>query len=465
MKKTILAIAFAVFLSPALASFTPTQVDEYNQTKLALLDYSATINHDYPGADALIFDFVSTDHLQGTYEDMVQDLIDLVLDIKSLNSTAYETDTQAEEKLAILRDHLVEIITVWTNNMDYSKDMYQNDDLNISVSSHYEWDTVSSSNDVSLNLQLEKKFANDLSDMEMWITMDWEFSQEYKDTEYEEEENMNAQVDLTAEIIKNDNDLFLKLNDLVLSSNDPEDENIAEANQEIETLKEMVWDNYVHLNLEELWMSDIMFLNISDMLEIFNTNILSAYTDWKNTFVNLDQEICNILAIFDEDTEYCIEEIKYTNKILWQDLVYSVENYGTSRIDIQTEEFEDSYITWTNDKLKEINIQNQDGFFKYNLWNLSFDMDGEIKWNGYINPGESMKLNIETLSYFSDEYDTTTVDISNNNNILKYNISATDSETTFSMEWTSTYWNLSSFETQAPTNTISMESLMMLGML
>lgn len=92
MKKIILAIVFCLSLSPVFANFTQTQLEDYNEVKNTLSTYSDIINNEYPGANTLIDKFINTKYTN--YEIMLQDLVNMVLTIKSLNDWSSTLDAK-----------------------------------------------------------------------------------------------------------------------------------------------------------------------------------------------------------------------------------------------------------------------------------------------------------------------------------------------------------------------------------
>lgn len=95
MKKLFVLALFAFLITPTFASFTESQTQEYDQVKQVLSSYSDTINAEFPWADDLIQDFVSEDHTNWTYQNMVNDLVNLILEIRSTNPSADDTASEA----------------------------------------------------------------------------------------------------------------------------------------------------------------------------------------------------------------------------------------------------------------------------------------------------------------------------------------------------------------------------------
>lgn len=86
MKKLLILALFTLLITPTFASFTESETQEYDQVKQVLSSYSSTIDSEFPGAGVLIQNFIWEDHTSWTYQNMVNDLVTLILWIRTINS-------------------------------------------------------------------------------------------------------------------------------------------------------------------------------------------------------------------------------------------------------------------------------------------------------------------------------------------------------------------------------------------
>lgn len=452
MKKLFIVSLFAMFLSSfAFAGFSQSELNEYQQVKQTLSTYQDVLTQEYPNSDELISEFINKDHTQGTYEEMLIDLVNLVTTINKQNQS-YEIDQDAQAKLDILQTHIINTLALWAfDDLDLDLDVYQKDNLSITQNTS----TEDSSNNFSLNLESEQKASSDLSKVEMNLKAN--FSDESKD-DYYGDDSLN--VDLELGILKDNSDIYAKIDKLDIDSNHEYDSYELE---EINNIKDYLVGNYFHVNLEDTWISASMIseYTLSNVMQSLDNRFLNANTDWTKIFISINPSICNTMinSMYYDCNSFVAEINNYM--LSSKEFVYSKKNW-VSRIDFENKDLEDSYITWTNDEIRQIKINDWYWNFSYSQWSVKYtDSSTNIYWSVDV---WDVDLTIESSNY-NDVIDTTKIKISNDKRNIKYNISSESSDdiywdSTFTIEWNSQYWNISSFDIDTPSDYTEFEEIL-----
>ncbi len=130
MKKFVILFVLSIFITPVFAGFTTLQLEEYNQLTEVLDSSSYIIDLEYPGANQLIQEFINEDHTKGTYQEMLDDLILLVLTIRSVESWVNKANN-----VVVYNDRLVDLVS--EEHDLYS--LYVEDESYLSTEAYLNW--------------------------------------------------------------------------------------------------------------------------------------------------------------------------------------------------------------------------------------------------------------------------------------------------------------------------------------